>query len=315
MAFMRWICAVIVLLLGGERVWADFAIQPIPKTIAYDHAKAELGKRLFFDPKLSKDGTVACVSCHTPRSGADSRPTSIGILGQKGSTNTPTVFNSVFNFRQMWNGSARDLKEQVRMPVHNPMEMGMNERRINAYLRQNPYYGPLFRKLYHREANFGDMSDAIAEFEKALITPDSRFDRFLRKEGTLTPEELEGYRLFKRLGCVTCHNGINLGGNSFQKMGLINRYRWEKDNPDLYALTREEQDKNTYKVPTLRNIALTAPYFHDGSAATLEEALKKMAYHNLGFDLTDKEIKALLAFLKTLTGKPPAILRKKKATP
>jgi len=285
------------------------AIQPIPRTIPYDHAKAALGKRLFFDPGLSGDGTVACVNCHTPRSGADGRPVSIGIGRQKGRVNAPTVFNSIFNFRQMWSGRARDLREQVRMPVHNPGEMGMDEQQITRYLNETPPYRSLFMKIYRRPANFTDMSDAIAEFEKALITPDSRFDLYLRGEGKLSRLEMKGYKLFKRLGCITCHNGINLGGNSFQKMGLIHRYPWEEKNPDRFTLTRLEEDKNIYKVPTLRNIALTAPYFHDGSVSTLEEALRKMAYHNLGFDLTTDEIEALSAFLRTLTGKSPAILR------
>ena len=296
------IIAVTVLSWGGE------AIRPIPRNIPYNKAKAELGKRLFFDPGLSKDGTVACVNCHTPRNGADNRPVSVGIGGQKGRVNAPTVFNSVFNFRQMWSGKARDLREQVRMPVHNPAEMGMDEQRITRYLNDSPFYRPLFMRIYRRPANFSDMSDAIAEFEKALITPDSRFDLYLRGEGKLSDLEMKGYKLFKRLGCITCHNGVNLGGNSFQKMGLINRYRWEEDNPDRFALTHREEDKNIYKVPTLRNIELTAPYFHDGSVSTLEEALRKMAYHNLGFDLTADEITALSAFLRTLTGKPPAIL-------
>ena len=298
-----------LVLLGGGELWANDSLEPLPRSIQYDREKAKLGKRLFFDPRLSKDGTVACVSCHTPYSGADNRAFSIGIHGQKGHINSPTVFNSAFNFRLTWNGSAKNLKEQVRMPVHNPVEMAMDETRINRYLTQTPSYDKAFRRIYHRPANFEDMSDAIAEFERALITPDSRFDRFLRGEVELTPLEKRGYRLFKRLGCITCHNGINLGGNSFQKMGLINRYTWQAGNPDRYSLTRNPSDKNVYRVPTLRNIALTAPYFHDGSAPTLEVALKKMAYHNLGFDLTTEEIKALAAFLETLTGKQPEILK------
>jgi len=309
MKFFRKVVIVVVGVVTG--IQAGHVIQPIPQSIEYDRTKAELGKKLFFDPKLSRDGTVACVNCHNPTSGADTRALSIGIEGQEGSANAPTVFNSVFNFRQMWNGRAENLLDQVRMPVHNPVEMDMSADRIKEYLRQDPHYAPLFRKIYHRPANFRDMSDAIAEFEKALITPDSRFDRFLRGETKLNPREMKGYRLFKRLGCITCHNGINLGGNSFQKMGLINRYRWNADAPDRYAMTHKDSDKNVYKVPTLRNVALTAPYFHDGSAPSLENALKKMAYHNLGFDLTDKEIEALTAFLKTLTGRQPAILRER----
>ena len=292
-------------------VFGNHALEPIPRTIEYDRQKAELGKRLFFDPGLSGDGTVSCANCHNAESGADSRPRSVGIKGQTGNANAPTVFNSVFNFRQMWNGRAESLQDQVRMPVHNPVEMAMDKTKITRYLRSNPFYSSRFERIYHRPANFADMSDAIAEFEKALITPDSRFDRYLRGEITLKTEEMKGYKLFKRLGCITCHNGINLGGNSFQKIGLINAYPWKKENPDRFSLTQKKQDKNVYKVPTLRNIALTAPYFHDGSVATLREALKKMAYHNLGFDLTSKEVDALVAFLRTLTGKKPAILKVK----
>jgi cytochrome c peroxidase len=284
-------------------------IKPIPQSIPYDREKAGLGKRLFFDPRLSEDGTVACVSCHNPISGADSRAVSVGVKGQKGRVNAPTVFNSVFNFRQMWNGRAEDLREQVRIPVHKPVEMGMDAKKIERYLRFDPYYAPTFEKIYHRSANFRDMSDALAEFEKALITPNSRFDRYLRGEIELSPREMEGWRLFKRLGCITCHNGINLGGNSFQKMGLINRYPWKSDAPDRYAVTHREFDKNIFKVPSLRNVALTAPYFHNGSAPTLRDALRMMTYHNLGFDLTDKEAECLVAFLKTLTGERPAILK------
>jgi len=301
--------SIVVTLMIVSQPWttglAAGAIQPLPREISYERAKAALGRRLFFDPKLSRDGTVACVNCHHPDTGADNRPVSIGIAGQKGSANAPTVFNSYFNFRQMWSGLAHDLKDQVKMPVHNPVEMAMDGKRIATYLFHDPGYRSAFEEIYGHRPNVEDMSDAIAEFEKSLITPDSKFDRYLRKETQLTPLELEGYKLFKRLGCITCHNGINIGGNSFQKMGLIHPYRWKEGDPDRYSLTRNEQDKNIFKVPSLRNIAITAPYFHDGSVATLEEALKRMAYHNLGFELTEDEIGALTAFLKTLTGKRP----------
>ncbi len=306
---MKRLLLVLLFLCVAEEGWADHAIQPIPRSIPYEKAKAELGKRLFFDPALSGDGTVACVSCHSPETGADTRPFSLGVHGQQGHANAPTVFNTVFNFRQMWNGAVTGLKEQVAMPLHNPIEMAMDRKKVEAYLRARPEYARQFEAIYGHPATFPDLSDAIAEFEKALITPDSRFDRYLRGEIELSPDEREGYRLFKRLGCITCHNGINLGGNSFQKMGLIHRYRWREGFPDRFSLTRKEADKNVYKVPTLRNVALTAPYFHDGSAATLQEALRKMAHHNLGFDLNEKEIDKLIAFLKTLTGQTPAILK------
>lgn len=284
-------------------------IQPLPVHMVYDTEKALLGKQLFFDPKLSKDGTVACVTCHQPDTGADHRRVSTGIAGRKGSINTPTVFNSYFNFRQMWNGSVETLNDQVRMPLHNPVEMDMDAKKIIPYLRQNKRYAERFRQLYGRAATLEDMSNAIAEFEKALITPNSPFDLYLRGKKQLNKKALEGYRLFKSLGCVSCHNGINIGGNSFQKIGLIHHYRWSIDNPDRFTVTGRNEDKNVYKVPSLRNVAITGPYFHDGSVPTLKKALEIMAYHNLGFELNPDEIEKLTAFLRTLTGEKPAILR------
>jgi len=296
--------------LSATRAAAADPIKPLPVTIEYDREKAELGRALFMDPGLSSDKKVACVSCHSfEHGGADPRPVSIGSHGKRGVANAPTVYNSYFNFRQFWNGRARDLKEQARGPLHNPTEMGMVTEEIERYLGGSDFYREAFRKIYGRAPTHDDALDAIAEFEKALITPNCKFDRFLRKETKLSELEYRGYKLFKTLGCATCHNGINVGGNSFQKMGLIFQYPWKEGSPDRYEITHFPGDKNVYKVPTLRNIELTAPYFHDGSVPTLELALKKMAYHNLGFDLSAEEIEALISFLKTLTGEPPPILR------
>ncbi len=295
-----------LVLMGSE------PIIPIPRHLEYDHAKAELGKVLFMDPMLSSDGTVSCHSCHDfDHGGADPRPVSIGVGGKKGHANAPTVFNAYFNFRQFWNGRAKDLKDQANGPLHNPVEMDMVPRRIEKYLRTNAYYKEAFVSIYHTPPTYEQMLETIAEFEKALFTPDCRFDRYLRGEIELTAQEREGYRLFKTLGCITCHNGINIGGNSYQKFGLIFPYPWRPDFPDRFAITGDPSDKNIYKVPTLRNIALTAPYFHDGSAATLDEALERMGHHNLGFTLDAEEIELLKAFLQSLTGKKPAILRPK----
>ncbi|WP_353661698.1 cytochrome c peroxidase [Hydrogenimonas sp. SS33] len=298
------------LLLLPLAAWAEEPIKPIPLHVPYDHEKAELGKALFADPNLSADGTVSCASCHSfDHGGADPRPVSVGVHGRKGSANAPTVYNAYFNFRQFWNGRARDLKDQANGPLHNPLEMAMVPRRIEKYLAQNGYYRSAFRKVYGRTPRYDDMLDAVAEFEKALYTPNCKFDRYLRKEVKLSDEEAKGYSYFKTLGCITCHNGINIGGNSYQKLGLIIPYAWSETFPDLYQVTHNPFDKNVYKVPTLRNIDLTAPYFHDGSAATLQETLRKMAYHNLGFDLNREEERALIAFMKTLTGEKPAILK------
>ena len=301
---------VTLLFLFVSFVGAGEPIVPIPLHVEYDKEKAELGRSLFMDPNISSDHSVSCLSCHDfDHGGADPRPVSVGVHGLRGNANAPTVYNAYFNFRQFWNGRAKDLKDQANGPLHNPVEMDMVPREIERYLASNDYYVEGFQKVYGTAPRYDDMLDAIAEFEKALYTPNCKFDRFLRGETSLNDLEAKGYRLFKTLGCITCHNGVNVGGNSFQKFGLIYPYPWKESFPDRYALTRDLSDRNVYKVPTLRNIELTAPYFHDGSVPTLKKALEKMAYHNLGFDLDPSEVEALEAFLKTLTGEKPAILR------
>ncbi|GAB6074309.1 cytochrome-c peroxidase [Nautilia lithotrophica] len=299
------------MILSFVFLYGEKLIEPIPEKIEYNKQKAELGKLLFFDPILSKDKTISCASCHNPTQGwADRRKVSIGVYGKKGRIQSPTVLNAVFNFRQFWNGRAKDLKEQISGPVHNSVEMDMNEKIVEERLNKNPFYKKLFKKVYHTDKITYDMVvDAIAEFEKALITPDSKFDLYLKGKTKLTPLEEKGYILFKKYGCVTCHNGINIGGNSFQKMGTI--FPIKECIGDRYEISHAKFDKCIYKVPTLRNIALTAPYFHDGSAKTLEEAVEKMAYNNLGFKIDKKDVKAIVAFLKTLTGKTPEIMRGK----
>ncbi len=300
-------------------------IKPIPLNIEYNKEKAYLGKLLFHDPILSRDKTVSCASCHDLYSkwGTDRRSVSVGVKNRLGKVNAPTVFNSYFNFRLFWNGRAKDLKEQANGPIHNPVEMDMDKKTIEERLNKIEFYKKLFKKVYKTDRiKYSLVLDAIAEFEKALITPNSKFDKYLRcKEkneniekckNILTEKELKGYLIFKKVGCVSCHNGINIGGNSFQKVGVVNPYPWKPDYPDRYQITKDEKDKNVFKVPSLRNIECTYPYFHDGSVKTLKEALKKMSYHNLGFELSDEEIDYIEAFLKTLTGELPKILKEQK---
>ncbi len=299
-----WITAAV--LLGAAE-----PIRPLPRKVDYDAAKAALGQMLFSDTILSKDRKVSCASCHSfEHGGADPRPVSIGVDGKKGNIQSPTVFNARYNFRQFWNGRADSLEEQAGGPIHNPVEMAMDSAVVEKRLNADPYYRKAFRKVFGSpKISYAQVIAAIVEFEKALVTPDSRFDRFLRGETELTPLEAEGYRRFKELGCVTCHNGINIGGNSFQKMGIFVPYKYDASAPDRYRVTRNERHKNVFKVPTLRNIALTAPYFHNASAQTLEEAVRTMSFHNLGTELSGEDVKAITAFLKTLTGKVPEILR------
>jgi len=299
----------IYILLLINVIFAQELIAPIPEHIQYNKQKAELGKYLFFDPLLSKDKKISCASCHNPAEGwADRRKVSVGVYGKKGDIQSPTVLNAVFNFRQFWNGRAKDLKEQINGPVHNTVEMDMDEKIIVKRLNNSPFYRKWFKKIYHTDKiTYGMVVDAIAEFEKALITPDCKFDLYLKGKAKLTPLEKRGYVLFKKYGCITCHNGVNIGGNSYQKMGTI--FPVKKCVGDRYEITKNPFDKCVYKVPTLRNIALTAPYFHNASAKTLEEAVKKMAHNNLGFEINDNDTKAIVAFLKTLTGKTPEIMR------
>jgi len=292
-------------------LFAQKLIYPIPENVPFNKQKAKLGEKLFFDTILSSDKTISCASCHKPDEGwADKRPVSIGVEGKKGIIQSPTVLNSRFNFRQMWDGSCPDLKSQMNFPIHNPVEMNMTNELIEKRLNTSKEYKKLFKEIYHKDYITYDMAaDAIAEFEKALYTPDCKFDLYLKGKAKLTKEEQKGFELFKTYGCIICHNGINVGGNSFQKMGVIHHL---KDCVgDRYSLTHNPIDRCVYKVPTLRNIALTAPYFHNASAKTLFEAVKKMGYYNLGLEIPDSDVRAIVAFLKTLTGKTPSFLRGK----
>ncbi len=286
-------------------------IEPIPQTINYNSRKAHLGKLLFFDPNLSKDRMVSCASCHDLYKGGGYTGAFLGEHRKK-RIKDATVLNSVFNFRQFWNGRAQDLQQHVAMTMEIPISMNMSRKEVEDRLNGDNAYRKLFREVYGKEAvQFDDVTNAIAEFEKALITPDCKFDRYLRGEAKLARDEEEGYLLFKRLGCINCHNGINVGGNSFQRIGVIHPYNSDEKFPDIFRLTKNPQDKNKFKVPSLRNIELRAPYFHDKRYMKLEEAVKKMAYHNLGYNLGDDEANRIVAFLKTLTGKVPAILESK----
>lgn len=295
----------ILILIFFKLLFADMIIKPVPEKIKYNKQKASLGMYLFMDPRLSADKKISCMSCHKPSEGwADKRKVSIGVFGRKGRVNSPTVLNAVFNFRQFWNGRAKDLKDQVFGPLHSNFEMDTDKKEAEKTVNTISVYKELFKKIYHTDYITADMiADAIAEFEKTLITPDCKFDLYLKGKAKLTPLEMKGKILFKSYGCITCHNGVNIGGNSFQKMGLIIPYKNCID--DRYEITHNPADRCVYKVPTLRNIALTAPYFHDGSAETLKEAIKKMGYYNLGIELKSDEIEAIEAFLKTFTGKQP----------
>lgn len=287
-------------------------LSPLPLAMALDPRKVALGNRLFHDKRLSHDDSLACAGCHAlDKGGADGLPRSIGIGGQTGEINAPTVFNSGFNFKQFWDGRADTLEQQIDGPVHHPKELGSNWPEIIAKLGREADYRRRFADIYPDGIQAANIKDAIATFERALITPNSRFDRFLRGDAqALTPVELEGYRLFKSYGCVACHQGVNAGGNMFAGFGVMGDYfkdRGGLTQADLgrYNVTGDLLQMHVFRVPSLRNVALTAPYFHDGSAKTLEQAVDVMGRYQLGVTIPPRDVVRMVAFLNTLTGDIP----------
>ena len=287
-------------------------ILPLPDSADVDMDKVLLGRSLYFDTALSGDGTVSCATCHMlEHGGAEPRKTSAGIGGQIGPINSPTVLNSSYNFVQFWDGRAKDLQEQAAGPVENPIEMGAKWPNVVERLKKNKEYAAAFGKLYDDGITKDNATDAIAEYEKSLITP-SRFDAYLKGDAdAITDAEKKGYATFKEVGCTACHSGIIAGGSMFQKIGLVKDYFKDRGTPiteaDLgrFNVTKKEQDKHFFKVPTLRNVELTPPYLHDGSRATLEETVRVMGTHQLGRELTDGQVNGIVTFLKTLTGTLP----------
>ena len=277
-------------------------ITPIPLHVDdIDKQKAKLGKELFFDPILSKDGTIACVSCHVIDDGGDDNlKFSFGIGGQKGNINSPTVLNARYNIAQFWDGRAKDLKEQVKGPIENPVEMGNSFSNLIKTLKKTSYKDK-FASIYSDGITKENIADAIAEYEKTLITPNSSFDKFLRGDKTaISNKAKKGYELFKSKGCIACHNGINIGSNLYAKVGLFKDVNVTGNG--RYNATKDIEDKNILKVPTLRNIAKTAPYMHDGVYDNLKDTVRTMVDIQLGGIIDDDELESIVEFLKTLDG-------------
>lgn len=285
-------------------------ITPIPQNIEYNLNKALLGKKLFNDTRLSSNNTLSCASCHDLQNGGDDNLIfAVGVDGAIGNINTPTVLNSTFNFRQFWDGRAKNLQEQAYGPIENPIEMAHDFSKLIPQLKETEYKNE-FSKVYKDGITKKNVANAIAEFEKTLITPNSRFDRYLRGEkDILSNFEKEGYRLFKDKGCITCHHGVNIGGNLYNKFGTL--IEIENDNLGRFNVTKNKDDKYYFKVPSLRNIALTSPYFHDGRYYDLESTVTTMALVQLGRPMKQDEILSIVAFLKTLTGELKIIENRK----
>ena len=292
-----------------DRADAVEPIRPIPADMGTDPQKVALGRALFHDPRLSKDNTTACVSCHDLGSGGDDGlKVSVGVEGRLGSINAPTVFNAGLNFKQFWDGRADTLLQQIDGPVQSPVELGTLWPDVIEKLYRHESYPERFDSLYPDGINRNNVKDALAEYMKSLTTPNSSFDRWLEgDEGAISAEQKRGYALFKHYGCSSCHQGANVGGNMFQVFGVLNEYfrkRGDITESDLgrYNVTGNPVDRHAFKVPSLRMAALTAPYLHDGSAETLRDAVDAMFEFQLGREAPDEDKDAIVEFIKSLAG-------------
>ncbi len=276
--------------LRSNNMGNEEPITPIPHAPSADVSKIKLGEQLFEDPRLSRDNTRSCSSCHDLGSnGATSRAHDVGVDGSTLELNTPTVFNSALNFRLGWEGLFRTLDEQAKASLESTAMMGTKVEDVVGKLNADSAMIEQFNAVYGHEPDVSSLLDAIATFERSLVTPGSRFDLWLAGDTTaLTAEEQQGYLLFKSLGCASCHQGVNIGGNLFERHGIFHPLASPK--PEVL------------RVPSLRNIATTGPYFHDGSAKTLQEAVKRMGLAQLNSDLTNEQVESIVTYLKTLTG-------------
>lgn len=285
-------------------------VDPIEPVEVKNPALVELGKMLFFEPRLSRSGFISCNSCHNlATGGVDNLQTSIGDRWAQGPINSPTVLNSFGQVAQFWDGRAKTLAEQAAGPIANPLEMASTHEMAVKVIASIPGYAPYFKKAFgDTEVNIKRITEAMAEFERTLVTPNARFDKWLKGDkNAITQQELNGYKIFKESGCTICHNGAQLGGQSFQKMGVVRPYKTTNTAEGVKAISGRDQDRMTFKVPMLRNIELTYPYFHDGAVWSLEESVSIMGDLQLGKRYTKQEIDDITAFLKTLTGDQPKV--------
>ncbi|RIL01910.1 MAG: cytochrome-c peroxidase [Proteobacteria bacterium] len=287
--------------------------------------KIDLGRRLYYEQRISISQKLSCNSCHGLTTfGVDNEPTSVGHDGQRGARNSPTVYNAALHFAQFWDGRAADVEEQAKGPVLNPVEMGMpSADHVVKVLKTIPGYGPLFAAAFPGEADpihYDNFAKAVGAFERKLITP-GRFDDFLGGQAdALTDAEVAGLAKYMEVGCPTCHMGATLGGQMFQKLGLVHPY--ETKDLGRYEVTKKDADKYFFKVPSLRNVEKTGPWFHDGSVKNLGEAVNLMAWHQLGKKLEPAEVRSILTFLSSLTGRideqyiaEPAVIPSGRDTP
>ncbi|MCL5742733.1 MAG: cytochrome-c peroxidase [Acidobacteria bacterium] len=281
--------------------------------------KIALGRMLYYEPRLSKSQKISCNSCHMlDKYGVDNQPTSDGHKGQKGDRNSPTVYNAAGQFVQFWDGRAANVEEQAKGPVLNPVEMAMPaEKQVVAVIKSMPEYVVAFKAAFPKDKDpvtYGNMALAVGAFERKLVTP-SRWDKFLAGDQTaLSESEKAGFNLFVDSGCNACHMGAFVGGSMYQKLGVVKPYPDESD-PGRAKVTKSEGDKMMFKVPALRNVEKTGPYFHNGKVATLDDAVAQMGEYELGKQLKPEEVKSIVAWLATLTGEIPADYIKPPALP
>jgi cytochrome c peroxidase len=333
-ALLRRIAGAVIapaLILGSTQVVADDAalrdkaksagLEPVPYGLAQvtdnpvTREKIELGKMLFFDPRLSASGVISCNTCHNLGTGGDDNlPTSVGHGWQQGPRNSPTVLNAVFNAAQFWDGRAEDLKAQAKGPIQAGVEMANEPEQVVATLNSMPEYVERFGKAFPGEedpVSFDNMAKAIEAFEVTLVTPNAPFDQFLEgSDGALTDAQKDGLALFIDKGCTACHSGVNLGGQEYFPFGLVKRPGADILPPEdkgRYRVTKTASDEYVFRAAPLRNIAITAPYFHSGEVWDLEQAVAVMGTAQLGATLTDEEVASIAGFLETLTGEQPQV--------
>lgn len=296
---------------------ANSIFKPIPEQASetLDAKQVELGRQLFFEPRLSSSHVISCNTCHNiGTGGADNVPASSGHAWQKGARNSPTVFNAVFNVAQFWDGRAKDLAEQAKGPVQNPVEMHNTPKNVEATLASIPEYVTAFEQAFpadKKPVSFDNMARALQAFESTLITPDSRFDLYLKGDDkALDAKEKKGLQTFMSAGCISCHNGVNLGGQAYFPFGLVKKPDGKilpTGDKGRFEVTKTQNDEYVFRAAPLRNIALTAPYFHSGQVWDLEEAVTIMGSAQLGKQLNTEEVGDIVAFLKTVTGKQPKV--------
>jgi cytochrome c peroxidase len=289
------------------------------KAGAPSEEKIALGRMLYYETRLSKGKDVSCNSCHDlAKFGVDGEATSEGHKGQRGDRNSPTVYNAAAHFVQFWDGRAEDVEAQAKGPVLNPVEMAMaSDKEVVKTLKGIPEYAALFKKAFPNDKDpvtFDNMANAIGAFERKLVTP-SRWDKFVKGDAAaLTPEEKAGFQAYMAAGCQACHAGALLGGSMYQKLGAVEPYP-DASDPGRFKVTKSDADKMMFKVPSLRNIERTGPYFHHGKIATLEDAVAQMAQYQLGKKLTEAEVKSIVTWMKALTGEVPTEYIKKPELP